>query len=169
LAGAFLFIYSGVYDVAATVEHSAFTQRALRFALEQSVKRRARDVRVPELDDPAKVHAGLKGFQEMCVVCHGAPGAPKSEINEGLHPRAPDLAQTAKNWNPAELYVIIKRGIKDTGMPAWGPTHSDEELWGLVAFLQVFPTMPEAEYQRAVEYYAKSESKADKHAHGGAH
>jgi mono/diheme cytochrome c family protein len=168
LAAAALFIYSGVYDVAATVEHSALTKRVLRLALEQSVKRRAREVQVPLLDDPAKVHAGLRSFQAMCVTCHGAPGADKPEINEGLHPRAPDLAEAAKNWSPAELYLIIKRGIKDTGMPAWAPTHSEEELWELVAFLQLFPSMPDAEYRAAVEYYAKSGA-ADNHRHGTTH
>jgi mono/diheme cytochrome c family protein len=169
LAGAVLFIYSGVYDVAATVEHTVLTKRVLRIAMEQSVKRRARDVNVPELDDPAKVHAGLRSFQAMCVTCHRAPGAEKPEINEGLHPRAPDLAEAAKNWSPAELYLIIKRGIKDTGMPAWGPTHSEEELWELVAFLNIFPTMPDAEYRGAVEYYAKSGAGGDNHRHGRTH
>lgn len=169
VAGATLFIYSGIYDVAATVEHTAVTQRVLRIAVEQSVKRRARNVEVPELDDPAKVHPGLRSFQAMCVTCHGAPGAEKSEINEGLHPRAPDLAEAAKKWTPAELYVITKWGIKDTGMPAWGRTHSEEELWQLVAFLKVFPTMPAAEYPGAVEYYARSRAGADNHRHGSAH
>jgi mono/diheme cytochrome c family protein len=168
LAGAALFIYSGIYDVGATVEHSALTQRVLRFAMEKSIKRRAREVEVPPLDDPAKVHGGLRSFQAMCATCHGAPGAQNPEINQGLHPRAADLAEAAKNWSPAELYVIIKRGIKDTGMPAWAPTHTDEELWELVAFLQILPEMPVAEYRGAVEYYAKSGA-GDYHRHGATH
>jgi hypothetical protein len=65
--------------------------------------------------------------------------------------------------------LIIKRGIKDTGMPAWGPTHSEEELWELVAFLNIFPTMPDAEYRGAVEYYAKSGAGGDNHRHGRTH
>ena len=154
--GALAFIYSGVYDIAATTPHFDVTFKVMRTAMERSVKRQARDVKVPELDDPEKVHAGLKNFQEMCVVCHGAPGAPGSQINQGLYPKAPNLAEAAKDWTPAELYVITKNGIKMSGMPAWGPTHSDEELWSLVAFLKLFPTMPPAEYRGAVEYFAKS-------------
>ena len=154
--GALSFIYSGFYDVAATTPHFDITWRVMRTVMEQSVKRQARNVAVPELDDPEKVHVGLKDFQEMCATCHGAPGAPESEINKGLYPQAPNLAEAAKEWTPAELYVIVKRGIKMSGMPAWGPTHSEEELWSLVAFLKLFPNMPAAEYQGAMEYYAQS-------------
>ena len=67
--GALAFIYSGVYDIAATTPHFDLTFRVMRAAMEQSVKRQARKVTVPELDDPEKVHLGLRNFQEMCVVC----------------------------------------------------------------------------------------------------
>ena len=153
-AAALAFIYSGVYDISATTPHFGVTHRVLRTVMEQSVKRQARDVQVPELDDPEKVHSGFRSFNAMCVTCHGAPGTPASEIGKGLYPQAPDLADAAKAWTPAELYVIVKRGIKMSGMPAWEPTHSGEQLWALVAFLKVLPTMPAAEYQSAVEYYA---------------
>jgi len=55
--------------------------------------------------------------------------------------------------------VIIKRGIKMSGMPAWGPTHSEEELWALVAFLKLLPTMSTAQYRGAVEYYTMNAGK----------
>lgn len=152
------FLYSGVYDIAATSPHFDITRRAVRTVMEQSVKRQARDVKVPELDDPEKVHAGFRNFHTMCVTCHGAPGTAASELSKGLYPEAPNLAEAAKGWTSAELYVIIKRGIKMSGMPAWEPTHSGEELWSLVAFLKVLPAMPAAEYQGAVEYYEREEA-----------
>ena len=55
--------------------------------------------------------------------------------------------------------MIVKRGIKMSGMPAWEPTHSGEEIWALVAFLKLLPTMPTAEYQGAVEYYTMNAEK----------
>lgn len=155
-AGALAFMYSGVYDIAATTPHFDVTYRLMRTVMEQSVKRKARGVKVPELDDPEKVHSGFRNFHAMCVTCHGAPGIPPSEISKGLYPEAPDLAQAAKGWTPAELYVIVKGGIKMSGMPAWEPTHSGEELWAIVSFLKVLPTMPEKEYLEAVEYYQKN-------------
>ena len=160
-AAALVFIYSGVYDIAATTPHFTVTHRVLTTVKEQSIKRQARDVKVPELDDPEKVHAGFKNFHAMCVTCHNAPGSAASEINKGLYPQAPNLAQAAKGRTSAELYMIIKHGIKMSGMPAWEPTHSGDEIWALVAFLRVLPTMPAAEYQAAVDYYAMNGKKME--------
>jgi mono/diheme cytochrome c family protein len=118
---------------------------------DQSIKSQARDIKVPELDDPAKVHAGFRNYQAMCVSCHNAPGAEESELSKGLYPPAPNLAEAAPNRTSAELYMIIKHGIKMSGMPAWEPTHSGDEIWGLVAFLRVLPDMSPEEYRAAAE------------------
>ena len=164
-----IFIYSGIYDIAATTAHSDFTHRVIRTVMEHSIKRQARDIQVPELDDPGKVHAGFKNFHAMCVTCHGAPGAESSEISKGLYPEAPNLAVAAKAWTPAELYVIIKHGIKMSGMPAWEPTHSGDEIWTMVAFLKVLPTMPTAEYQGAAAYLNSTAGEKNMQMHGNTH
>ena len=156
VAAVLTFIYWGVYDIGATTPHFGVTHWILRTTMERSVKREARGVNIPELDDPEKVHMGFRNFHAMCVTCHGAPGIPPSEMSKGLYPEAPDLVVAAKAWTPAELFVIIKRGIKMSGMPAWETTHSGEEIWALVAFVKLLPTMPVAEYQAAVAYYAAS-------------
>ena len=156
VAAVLAFIYSGLFDITATTPHFASTHWALRTVMVQSVKSKARGVQAPELDDPEKVHAGFQNFHAMCVVCHGAPGVETSEISKGLYPQPPDLAQAAKLWKPAELFVIIKHGIKMSGMPAWEASHSGDQIWEMVAFLRQYPFMPASEYQEAVEYSAKS-------------
>jgi mono/diheme cytochrome c family protein len=37
-----------------------------------------------------------------------------------------------------------------TGMPSFGVTHSDEEIWAIVAFLQRMPKLSPEEYQAMV-------------------
>lgn len=83
----------------------------------------------------------------MCVGCHGAPNTPPSEIADGLNPNPPELANSKKTKPPTELYWIVKNGIKMTGMPAFGPTHTEEELWAIVAFLKKLPELSQDEYQ----------------------
>jgi mono/diheme cytochrome c family protein len=143
----FLFVYSGAYNVAATEPHTAFTGWLLHTTLQQSVRRRATGIEAPVLEDPNRIETGLHHFREMCETCHGAPGVRPSEIGRGLNPEAPDLAEAAQHWTPAELFWIVKHGIKMTGMPAWGPTHSDDDLWGIVAFLKRLPRLSAEEYQ----------------------
>ena len=62
---------------------------------------------------------------------------------------AAGLAKTAPLYSPAELFWIVKHGIKMTGMPAWGD-HSDDELWATVAFVEKLPGMSEQDYARRV-------------------
>ena len=78
-----------------------------------------------------------------------APGVPKGDIAQGLYPPPPDLAKGALLYTPAELFWIVKHGIKMTGMPAWSD-HSDDELWATVAFLQKLPGMTQEDYARLV-------------------
>lgn len=157
VAAGLAYINSGIYDIGATTPHFDITHKVLRTLMEQSIKRQARDVKIPDLDDPEKVHSGFKSFNAMCVTCHGAPGVVASQISKGLYPAAPNLAEAAKGWSPAELFVIIKRGIKMSGMPAWEQSHSGDEIWALVAFLKLLPTMPTSEYREAAEYYELQE------------
>ncbi|MEE9174617.1 MAG: cytochrome c, partial [Thermodesulfobacteriota bacterium] len=39
-----------------------------------------------------------------------------------------------------------KNGIKMTGMPAFGLSHSDQEIWSIVAFLKQLPDLTPEDY-----------------------
>jgi mono/diheme cytochrome c family protein len=69
-------------------------------------------------------------------------------MGRGLRPQPPPLADVVPEWSTAELFWIAKHGIRMTGMPAWGPTHGDDELWAMVAFVKTLPTMSAEDYRR---------------------
>jgi mono/diheme cytochrome c family protein len=143
-------IYAGVYDVAATTPHWPAARAILETARVRSIKAHAAGIAVPlALDDPAKVLMGVEHYAAHCVVCHGAPGVLKGAIGRGLNPPPPDLTGAARIYTSAELFWIVKHGIKMTGMPAWSD-HSDDELWATVAFLQKLSGMSEEDYARLV-------------------
>jgi mono/diheme cytochrome c family protein len=143
-------VYAGLYDVAATTPHWPFTAWLLETARTRSITARAAEIQTPRgLDDPAKVVIGVEHYAAHCAVCHGAPGVPKGDIALGLYPPPPDLAKAAPLYSPAELFWIVKHGIKMTGMPAWND-HSDGELWSTVAFLEKLPGMSEQDYAKLV-------------------
>ena len=144
------FIYSGIYDIAATSPHWPITNWIMATVRDRSIETHAAGLSVPPgLDDPAKVLMGADHFASHCAVCHGAPGVPKGDIAHGLYPQPPNLAKMEMDHSPAELFWILKHGIKLTGMPAWND-HSDEELWATVAFLEKLPTMTEADYAKLI-------------------
>jgi mono/diheme cytochrome c family protein len=150
ILGGIGFIYSGVYDIGSDAPHWALTYQVFETARIRSIKAHAAGITPPAgLDNQAKILMGTDHFADHCAVCHGAPGVPKGEIAQGLYPQPPDLAVTAKGYTDAELFWIVKHGIKLTGMPAWSD-HSDDELWATVAFIEKLPGMTEQDYAKLV-------------------
>jgi mono/diheme cytochrome c family protein len=148
--GAGAVIYAGVYDIGATASHWRITSWLLETARTRSIKAQAAGIAVPPgLDDPEKLVIGVEHYAAHCAVCHGAPGVPKGDIARGLYPPPPDLAKAVPLFSPAELFWIVKHGIKMTGMPAWSD-HSDDELWATVGFLEKLRGMSEQEYASLV-------------------
>jgi mono/diheme cytochrome c family protein len=144
------FIYSGAYYVGADEPHWSITAWLLNEARDRSIRAHASGIAVPAgLDDPAKIVAGVSHYSEHCAVCHGAPGAERDDLAEGLYPRPPNLADASRVYTPGELFWIIKHGIRMTGMPSWAD-HSDDELWATVAFIQKVPGMTGQDYAKLV-------------------
>ena len=141
-----LFIFSGTYNVAATSPHLAPVKWMMETVMDRSVASHARGITAPNLEDSAMFHEGFEHYQEMCVECHSAPGVPRSEMARGLYPRAPRLTHAADEMSAAELFWITKNGVKMTGMPAFGPTHTDEQIWAITAFLKKMPAIDSAAY-----------------------
>jgi len=79
----------------------------------------------------------------------------RTEISQGLYPRAPELRRGSR-LTPAEEFWVVKHGVKMTGMPAWGVTHNDELLWDVVAFLRKLPELTADQYQTLVKSTPKT-------------
>jgi mono/diheme cytochrome c family protein len=143
-------IYSGAYDIGSDTPHWGLTFQVFETARIRSIKAHAAGITVPAgLNDQAKILMGTEHFADHCAICHGAPGVPKGDIAHGLYPQPPDLAVTSKRYTDADLFWIVKHGIKMTGMPGWAD-HGDDELWATVAFLKKLPGMTTEEYAKLV-------------------
>lgn len=161
-------LYSGIIDVGASNPHSAPVRWLMHTAMRRSVDFHAAGIKPPPLDKPEMVMMGFRHYREMCVGCHLAPGVKNSEIRQGLMPRPPVLQKVASRLTPAEMFWIIKHGVKMTGMPAWGATHSDDKIWSMVAFLKKLPAMTPAQYREMDQKAGPGEGDDDEghdHAH----
>ena len=149
---------TGAYNVSAEEEHWPVTEWAVNTLQHRSVAARAEGLDVTIPDDPAAIDHGFEHFHAMCVECHGAPGFDRGETGQGLNPTPPRLEREAEEWTDAELFWITKHGIRLAGMPAFGPTHTDEEIAGIVAFLRSMETMTEEEYAEMVRALESGEA-----------
>jgi len=141
-----IIIYSGWYDVSAANKPTGFERWLFGTTMDNSVEKHSKDLAAPNLESPDKIKEGFVHYNEMCLECHGAPGENESELEKGLNPKPPDLSNSAQDMSPEELFWVIKNGIKMTGMPAWGKTHSDDKIWSIVAFIEKLPGMTGVQY-----------------------
>jgi mono/diheme cytochrome c family protein len=148
IAGA-VFFFGGFFNIAATEQDSAPVAWAIIHVRQASIAHHATDTPPTSLDDPAKIRAGARAFAERgCVNCHGGPGAQWAKFSEGLNPGPPDLKDVVTDLQPAELFWIVKNGIKMTGMPSFGAVGvPDAEIWSMVAFLKKLPTVSDNDFK----------------------
>ena len=145
------FAYSGVFEIAATTSDARVVQWVLETTRENSVRKGAEQIVVAELSGEDRLPRGAKAFDEMCANCHGAPGRDPFLGARYMNPSPPDLADAARDSPPQELFWVTKNGLRMTGMPAWGPTHGDDQLWDLVALMKRLPELTPDGYSALVE------------------
>lgn len=158
--GGAVYLLTGSYNVSATSPHWDITLKILETVRDRSIAAHSKDIGAPpSLSDAQLMKTGLRHYHSMCRWCHGAPGYSRREFAMGLYPSPPDLVsgQVQQEWNEAQLYWIINNGLKMTGMPSFGVTHSEEELWGVVAFLKGLPDLPVAEYLEMLQASTQQE------------
>lgn len=149
MGGALVVMFSGLVNVAADEQHGALVHWVLTTTRKYAVRAAAADISVPHLSDSALVARGAGSYGQMCSTCHGAPGLNPSVVGLGLNPAPPRLRMLgfSRREDAAATFWVVKHGIRMTGMPAFGKTHSDAQLWELVAFLQKSSAVTAHEYR----------------------
>ena len=145
--GLLAYIYSGVYDISATKQHTSLVYWLLSTARRQSVQTHASEGPPPlDLTSADLIASGLALFEQHCRQCHGAPGIAPDAVGLGMNPSPPNFAQIGRDLAASELYWSISNGIRLTGMPAWKHRLSEHERWAIVAFLRSSPALSPTEY-----------------------
>lgn len=108
----------------------------------------------PAIADPSRVEnnehnrlAGARVYHAQCAVCHSAFGQTETAISRGMFPHPPQLLPPEKgvvgdlvgetNWK-------VKNGIRLTGMPGFGATLSETEMWQVSLLLLHAKQLPES-------------------------
>lgn len=135
-------VWFGAVDMSASSPPSFLERTVGERAFDAWLERTAPDTNNPLGETPATLAAGLDHYRENCVVCHAAPDVEPTEIAEGLHPPAPRLwKKGTQSLSDGALFWTVKNGVRMTGMPAFGKTHGDEEIWKIVAFVRHLPNL----------------------------
>ena len=148
VVGALAFVWSGVYNIAASSPHTQAVYSLLQTTMQQSVRLRARNIEPPALDAPGVFERGAACYQHRCQLCHGGPSVAQDDIALGMQPLPGPLVDANLRWKARELYWITRNGITMSGMPAWKLQLADGDIWALVAFVQKLPQLSPSEYRQ---------------------
>jgi len=149
-AAAVALFESGFVPANADSPPSRLETWAAATSLEATLNREA-----PKEPDPVALTdenlvAGVRLFAQNCAVCHGnSKGLPAaSPIAKGLYQKPPQFATDGVEDDPEGVsFWKIKHGIRMTGMPSFGSTLSDKEIWTLALFLKHMDKLPPAAQQ----------------------
>jgi mono/diheme cytochrome c family protein len=141
-----LVLATGLVDFSARSDPSKIESVLAPWALDRSLDRHAPTAKNPFAKNASVLAAGLAHYRENCLVCHGVPEVPPGELAAGLNPPPPSLlSDDVQSLPDSRMFWIVQNGIRMTGMPAFGPTHSDEEIWKIVTFVKHLPELTDAE------------------------
>ena len=147
-AAGLLFAWSGIFNIAASSGHWQITDWFLHWTMRNSVRTHSFfDTPNDPVATDGQLVSAAGHFAAACASCHGAPGQPPSPVMQRATPHAPDLSVNARQWSDAQLFYILRHGVKYTGMPGWAAEERDDEIRRMVAFVRRLPGMSAQQYR----------------------
>ena len=141
----------GIINIGASTGHWAITDKFLHWSMRNAVRTRSAFEVAQPASDPSGLVSAAGHYAATCAFCHGAPGEPLPPMMQSATPPAPSLLDTAHEWSDAQLFWIVKHGVKFTAMPAWTSMERDDEVRRMVALVRRLPEMSPFDY-RALAY-----------------
>lgn len=138
-----LVIKMGLIPINADAAPSALERKLFPLAVRASVARRSSEqpgVGASPTDDD--LVSGARIYREMCAGCHGRLGGRASVLGASFYPPAPQLPGHRTSYNQAEVFWIVKHGIRNTSMPAWRNLLSDEDIRQVSTFVGRIDSLP---------------------------
>ena len=142
---AYAVLKSGLIPANADANPGGLELWAAGTSLDATLRKEAPRAPNPVALNDANLIEGVNLYGQHCAICHGtaAGESSASPIAKGLYPAPPQLAAEGVEDDPDGVsYWKIKHGIRLTGMPAWGRSLTDRQIWTLALFLKHMDKLP---------------------------
>ncbi|MBW9117693.1 c-type cytochrome [Rhizobium cauense] len=156
-AAALLFAFSGFLHVRASTGHWRITDWFLHQVMRSSVRTAALGIQSPPFK-PGMLPMAAGHYEVGCAGCHGSPVMPRPAAATRMLPPPPDLKNIAADWTDAQLFEIVRHGVRYTGMPAWPAPEREDEVWAMVAFIRQYSQMDSILYRKLSGFAASQSS-----------
>jgi mono/diheme cytochrome c family protein len=135
----------GVLPVQADAAPGRLEASLLRSALHASVARHAPTGGNPQPSPETDSTMGGTSYRQLCSRCHGLTDRSDNTYGNSFYPPAPNFALRGTTFSEGEIFWIVKHGIRNTAMPAWGSLLTDEEIWRVAGVVRKFNSTREPE------------------------
>ncbi len=145
VAALYLYFMTGMAPAAATASPMPFEKKLAHAALNARIGREMpKNVPIPA--NEAAYTAGAIVYRDQCAVCHGVPGNEQTAIAKGMFPKPPQLfkGKGVTDDEPGETYWKVANGIRLTGMPAFGKSLSETQIWQVSLLLANADKVPDS-------------------------
>jgi thiosulfate dehydrogenase len=137
-------LLSGHFPFQATEKPPRWERRIANLALDPAVARKAEGLTNPIAATDDELMRGMKLYRDDCAGCHGGPGKLSRWGHSNFYPPAPQLADRGVHDPVPEIFVVLKYGIRYTGMAGWKDQMPDDDLWRVAMFLRRVKSLPPA-------------------------
>jgi mono/diheme cytochrome c family protein len=92
----------------------------------------------PVKADAASIAAGKTIFDKQCSPCHGDAGKGDGMMGDELEPKPSNLtdAEWKHGSSDGEIFVVIRDGVKGTGMKSFSKKLTVHQIWDVVNFVR---------------------------------
>lgn len=92
----------------------------------------------PVAADNASLTAGRQLYDKHCAGCHGDTGKGDGAMGEELNPKPANLvdAEWKHGSSDGEIFVVIRDGVRNTGMKPYARKMTTHQMWDVVNYLR---------------------------------
>jgi len=135
---------AGRLSVVADAEPPGWEKVLASHALQKSIVRQAPEQKNPVPPTEENLLAGMKTFVDGCAGCHGTAAKKSRWGAEEFYPRAPQFGFAPPDLTESQIFWVIKKGIRYSGMGGNGGEggYPDEKIWKMASFLSSLKSLP---------------------------
>jgi mono/diheme cytochrome c family protein len=78
-------------------------------------------------------------YNQHCAFCHGEDGRGSGQSGVRFYPPVPSLVDAAQEMTDAQMYNVIRQGVRYTGMPSFGNALTPDQIWKITTWIHYLP------------------------------
>jgi mono/diheme cytochrome c family protein len=135
--GAYYYATTGHFDPRAVGNTpSTFERRTAMNSLDRWVDDHAAKQSNPFQPTMDNIMDGSMTYDKNCAFCHGSLKESTSPMEMKFYPQVPQLMSRTPDDPDANLFYVVKYGVRYSAMPGWDGVLSDDDIWKTVLFIK---------------------------------